>query len=65
MYTFEQKRQAVKHIYFEHPGKKIQFKNFKRDFVLAQKNFHWNVDVPHTLNWGGGPSALVLRSGPP
>ena len=63
MYTFEQKRQFTLSI----QEKKFNLGTLKEILYLHKKNFHWNVDVPHTLNWGGGPppSALVLGSGPP
>ena len=39
MYTFEQKRQAVKHIYFEHPGKKFNLRTLKEILYLRKKTF--------------------------
>ena len=48
MYTFEQKRQFTLSI----QEKKFNLGTLKEILYLHKKNFHWNVDVPHTLNWG-------------
>ena len=52
MYTFEQKRQAVKHIYFGIQEKKFNLRTLKEILYLRKKTFIGMLMYP--IHWIGG-----------